>query len=96
MKNKLLDQALQKGGELLKKGKVILLIACIICLGLILTAAAPPKEGFKYVGNSKTKVFHTPACKTVKAMADKNAVYFKDIEEAVKKGFKPCKVCKPK
>jgi micrococcal nuclease len=48
-----------------------------------------------YIGNKKSKIFHRPDCQWAKKIAPQNKVIFKYREEAVKAGYRPCKVCKP-
>jgi phosphatidylserine/phosphatidylglycerophosphate/cardiolipin synthase-like enzyme len=52
-----------------------------------------PAEG--YVASKNSTVFHTPDCKWVKRIKEENKIWFKTREEALDKGYKPCKVCKP-
>ncbi|WAM36625.1 MBL fold metallo-hydrolase [Caldicellulosiruptor acetigenus] len=59
---------------------------------------APPSSsttGYKYIGNSNTKKFHYPWCTWAKKITTGHRVYFKTKEEAISKGYIPCKVCKP-
>lgn len=48
-----------------------------------------------YVGNKNTKTFHEPSCSSVSDMKDKNKVILDSREEAIKKGYSPCKKCNP-
>ncbi|WP_027399292.1 stalk domain-containing protein [Anaerovorax odorimutans] len=48
-----------------------------------------------YIGNIKTKKFHTLDCRAGAKIADRNVVFFKSREDAVKEGYKPCKICNP-
>lgn len=52
-------------------------------------------ETYIYIGNKNTKTFHEPSCSGVSDMKDKNKVVLDSREEAIKKGFKPCKKCNP-
>lgn len=59
---------------------------------------APPSSsttGYKYIGNTNTKKFHYPWCTWAKKITTGHRVYFKTKEEAISKGYIPCKVCKP-
>jgi hypothetical protein len=47
----------------------------------------------EFIGNKNSLKFHLPSCKYLPA--EKNRVYFKTREEAIKEGYVPCKVCKP-
>lgn len=48
---------------------------------------------FNYIGNKKSKVFHTEECPNLPG--SKNSIIFKDRSEAVNKGYKPCGNCNP-
>ena len=48
-----------------------------------------------YVGNSNTKRFHYADCSSVKEMNPKNRVQINSRDEAISKGYVPCKRCKP-
>ncbi len=54
-----------------------------------------PIDEIKFIGNSNTMKFHLVSCRYVKDISEKNKVEFKTREEAVDKGYQPCKVCKP-
>ncbi|MHB1458723.1 MAG: Ada metal-binding domain-containing protein [Armatimonadota bacterium] len=55
------------------------------------TQNANPAGG--YIGNIESKKFHMPTCRFLPG--DKNRTVLNSREEAVNKGFIPCKVCKP-
>jgi competence protein ComEC len=46
-----------------------------------------------YIGNAKSKVFHTPECKNLPA--EKNRRAFTAREGAVREGYKPYGNCNP-
>lgn len=48
-----------------------------------------------YVGNRNTKKFHYAECSSVSDMKDNNKVFFDNRNDAVSKGFTPCKRCNP-
>lgn len=52
-------------------------------------------EGSAFIGNSATKIFHSADCRTIKEMADSNRTWHETIEKAERRGYRPCKVCKP-
>lgn len=54
-----------------------------------------PKEEFKYIGNANSNIFHYPWCYYALQISEKNKVYFKSRDEAIKAGYKPCSVCNP-
>ncbi len=49
----------------------------------------------EYIGNKNSRVFHRPDCGGVKTMSEKNKVIFTTREEALDKGYSPCKQCNP-
>ncbi|HHW57748.1 MAG TPA: nuclease [Clostridia bacterium] len=48
-----------------------------------------------YIGNRNSKIFHYPDCQWAKKIAPQNKVIFESREEAIKAGYRPCKVCRP-
>ncbi len=50
------------------------------------------REAF-YIAGKKSKVFHRPDCPFAKRL--KSKVMFKTRYQAVKKGLRPCRKCKP-
>lgn len=54
------------------------------------------KKEIEYVGNSKTMKFHFKDCDSVEKIAPGNVVIFKSLDEALKKGYVPCKRCNPR
>jgi hypothetical protein len=46
-------------------------------------------------GYSKNKIYGTLNCKTGKRMKTENRVFFKDEEEAIVAGYRPCGNCLP-
>ncbi|MEO0090552.1 MAG: Ada metal-binding domain-containing protein [candidate division WOR-3 bacterium] len=55
----------------------------------------PIEKKLIYIGNSKTLKFHLPDCQWAKKINPANKVYFNSKEEALKKGYQPCKICNP-
>ena len=49
----------------------------------------------KFVGSIKSDVFHYLNCSYVKKIKEENKIYFSSYDEAVSKGYKPCKIFKP-
>ena len=47
------------------------------------------------VGNSRTLIFHRPNCQYASRMSPRNRVNFSSAEGALRKGFRPCRVCNP-
>ena len=48
-----------------------------------------------YIGNKNTKKFHYPWCHSVDQMKEKNKVVLNSRNEAINKGYVPCKNCNP-
>lgn len=69
----------------MKKVFVITTLLCLICTSV-----------FAYVGNKRTYKFHHDHCSSVGQMADDhNKVYIESKEEAIARGYVPCKRCRP-
>lgn len=51
-------------------------------------------EGIFFVGVNTTGIFCRPTCTARKPRKD-NLVFFPSVQEAMKSGFRPCKVCQP-
>ncbi len=58
-------------------------------------AAAAPKAGYLFIGNSSSRIYHTNDCTSAAKISAANTVYFKTKKEALKAGYTPCKTCKP-
>ena len=61
-------------------------------------AQATPATGSgdcPYIGNKNSLKFHLATCEWAAKTAPKNRVCLQTREEAISKGFVPCKVCKP-
>ena len=65
-----------------------------VAIGSAIPIVKPSGKG-KYVGHKNSKKFHYPECKWAKKMKPENQVWFNNREEAVNKGYIPCKVCRP-
>jgi len=50
---------------------------------------------YKYVASKYSKVFHYIWCPLARKIAEKNRIYFKTREEAIKSGRRPCRKCRP-
>lgn len=50
---------------------------------------------FEYVGNSGTKKFHYTYCGSADKITESNRVYFNSRDEAINRGYVPCKRCNP-
>ena len=49
----------------------------------------------KRVGHKNSKKFHYPECRWAKKMNQENQIWFESRQEAIDKGYVPCKVCNP-
>lgn len=59
------------------------------------TSLENTSETPSYIGNRISKVFHVPECSSAVKTGSKNKVTFLTSEEALSKGFTPCKNCRP-
>ena len=48
-----------------------------------------------FVGSKNSNVFHVLGCRYVKNIKESNKVYFSSYDDAISKGYRPCKVCNP-
>ncbi len=65
-----------------------------VATGVTLPIAKPSYKG-KYVGSKNSNKFHYPDCKWAQRIKSKNQVWFNNRQEAIDKGYIPCKVCNP-
>jgi micrococcal nuclease len=61
----------------------------------VVTKPGKPAGKAAYVGNRRSKVFHRSDCKWAKEISPANRMEFGSREEAVKAGYRPCRVCRP-
>lgn len=73
----------------MKKRFVYLLSLLLILLMPLVVYAA------SYVGNKNTRKLHYIKCTYVSRMNNSNKVFFDSLQDAVKAGYVPCKVCSP-
>lgn len=64
-------------------------------LGFASLLVAANASGGTYHGSVKSNVYHLPTCASAKKIAKENLVVFATKEDAAKKSYRPCKVCKP-
>lgn len=50
---------------------------------------------FLYIGNKNSKKLHCAYCESVGDMSEKNKIGFESKEEAINRGYEPCKRCNP-
>ena len=55
----------------------------------------PSTQGYSYIGNKNSEVFHQSNCGSVTRMKDKNKVPFSSREAAIAAGYDPCDNCTP-
>lgn len=60
-----------------------------------LTVTAVTYTTALYIGNSNSMKFHRSACENVQDIAPHNVVQLSSREEAISKGYLPCKACNP-
>ena len=65
-----------------------------VAVSSALPTAKPSYRG-KYVASKKSNKFHKPNCKWAQKIKPANQIWFDSREEAIKKDYIPCKVCKP-
>ena len=53
------------------------------------------ESSVRYVGNSNTKKFHSPYCSSADKIKDSNRVTFSSRQDAISRGYTPCKLCNP-
>src|SRR4051812_31844680 len=51
-------------------------------------------EGMFVTAVKSTKIFCRPSCRARKPLS-KNVIFYTNAEEALKYGYRPCKICKP-
>lgn len=48
-----------------------------------------------YIGNKNSKKYHRKDCSAVSVMKEENKIYFGNSQDALAKGYSPCKNCNP-
>ena len=54
-----------------------------------------PATSGKYCGSRNSDVFHYPSCSSAERIKDANLVWFKDLDAAYDRGYRPCQRCTP-
>lgn len=72
--------------------KNIKIIVTTLTLVLALSAAALATQ---YVGSSLSDKFHEPSCRAAKKILPADKIVFSSRQDAINKGYKPCKICRP-
>lgn len=73
----------------------LLLFACGQSTAPSTGTAPAPKSTTKFVGSSKSNVYHLLTCRNAKQINASNLITFDSREAAQKAGYRPCEVCKP-
>jgi O-6-methylguanine DNA methyltransferase len=53
------------------------------------------KEHVRYIGSRTTHIFCFPTCRDAKRIQEKNRVPFRDSDDALESGYRPCRHCQP-
>ena len=68
----------------------ILIIFIVFSSFLVVTIA----QG-KFCGSRQSNIYHYPSCYWAKQISPKNLIWFRDEYDAVARGYRACKVCRP-
>jgi methylphosphotriester-DNA--protein-cysteine methyltransferase len=52
-------------------------------------------QSFLYVGSANSNVYHDPTCLCAQRIKPGNLVRFRSATEALARGYRPCKICRP-
>ena len=75
--------------------KKILFVVLILVATMVTTVFARALYDTPYIGNAYRRTFHYRECPSVDQMMEKNQVPLATRQEAIDKGFRPCKNCNP-
>ena len=53
------------------------------------------RDHVRYIGSRTTKVFCFPTCHGARRIQEENRVPFRDSDEALESGYRPCRQCQP-
>ena len=53
------------------------------------------REHVRYIGSRTTHIFCFPTCHGARRIQEKNRVPFRDADEAMESGYRPCRSCQP-
>ncbi|HET8798895.1 MAG TPA: methylated-DNA--[protein]-cysteine S-methyltransferase [Thermoanaerobaculia bacterium] len=53
------------------------------------------KKGVRYIGSRTTKIVCFPTCHAAQRIHEENRVPFRGMDEAMTKGYRPCRKCQP-
>jgi len=69
------------------------LIGSILLLSILTAGASAPAQAPAYHGNFHSHIFHRQSCRFFDCQAC--TVAFNSRDDAIKAGYRPCKVCNP-
>jgi methylated-DNA-[protein]-cysteine S-methyltransferase len=53
------------------------------------------REHVRYIGSRTTHIFCFPTCRDARRIREENRVPFRDADDAMESGFRPCRSCQP-
>ncbi len=53
------------------------------------------REHVRYIGSRTTHIFCFPTCRDAKRIREDNRVPFRDADDAMERGYRPCRHCQP-
>jgi O-6-methylguanine DNA methyltransferase len=53
------------------------------------------REHIRYIGSRTTHIFCFPTCRDAKRIREENRVPFRDGDDAMERGYRPCRYCQP-
>lgn len=53
------------------------------------------REHVRYIGSKTTRIFCFPTCRDARRIQEKNRMPFRDADEALECGYRPCRNCQP-
>ena len=53
------------------------------------------REHVRYIGSRTTHIFCFPTCKDANRIRESNRVPFRDADDALEHGYRPCRTCQP-
>lgn len=59
------------------------------------TVKTTQTRSYSYIGNCNSGIFHRSTCASVKRMNEENKVGLESRQEAIDRGYTPCKNCRP-
>lgn len=62
-------------------------------IAIVQTNASPTEIDLKIKGNRKSRIYHLQGCPNYGDIGDQNIVWFKTVEEAKARGFRPARNC---